>query len=220
MTDYNKLQEEDGLASPVNARSSILSRQHHSTSSKDQKWKPSLGKSTSGKKLAETKEAILIHGLARAMLGYGAPLYRIENRIHDAAEALNLPVSISCLPSIIYISIGNPGDLYPTQTYFLKYGVGYNMAKLYDVDQLSRSCFQISANEYKNINEDMETAETILTKLDLIVESQFPYQKTVSIFAAASQSFFISLLLYQGSIPDSLISFLLGIVTGLVNHFL
>ncbi|KAJ3399079.1 hypothetical protein HDV05_002075, partial [Chytridiales sp. JEL 0842] len=117
-----------------------------------QVWKPSEGRSPDGKQLADSKEAALVFGLARALLGYGAPLYRVEHRVHDAAEALGLPCSVMCMPNAILISVGDGSQTHPSRTHFLRVQAGFHMGKLHEVDKLARRCFEVHKdNPFKTL---------------------------------------------------------------------
>ncbi|KAJ3213167.1 hypothetical protein HDU67_003220 [Dinochytrium kinnereticum] len=104
-------------------------------------WMPSKGKAPCGKQLSDSNSAALIYGLARALLVYGAPLYRVERRITEAGEGLGITTSVLCLPSAILITLGDGSVSQPTRTHFLEANnSGFNMGKLQEVDQLAIRC--------------------------------------------------------------------------------
>ncbi|KAJ3141801.1 hypothetical protein HDU90_006148 [Geranomyces variabilis] len=86
----------------------------------------------------DSREADLLCGLALALSSYGAPLYRVEHRVSQAAEDLNLPVSVFCLPSTIMVSIGDGSARHPCRVQYLSYSYGVNVSKLYEIDRLAR----------------------------------------------------------------------------------
>ncbi|KAJ3157518.1 hypothetical protein HDU86_003167 [Geranomyces michiganensis] len=86
----------------------------------------------------DSREADMLCGLALALSSYGAPLYRVEHRVSQAAEELNLPVSVFCLPSTIMVSIGDGSARSPCRVQYLSYSYGVNVSKLYEIDRLAR----------------------------------------------------------------------------------
>ncbi|KAJ3179290.1 hypothetical protein HDU87_002899 [Geranomyces variabilis] len=86
----------------------------------------------------DSRQADLLCGLALALSSYGAPLYRVEHRVSQAAEDLNLPVSVFCLPSTIMVSIGDGSARSPCRVQYLSYSYGVNVSKLYEIDRLAR----------------------------------------------------------------------------------
>ncbi|KAI8918620.1 hypothetical protein DFJ77DRAFT_304301 [Powellomyces hirtus] len=80
----------------------------------------------------------MLCGLALALSSYGAPLYRVEHRVSQAAEDLKLPVSVFCLPSTIMVSIGDGSARHPCRVQYLSYSYGVNISKLHEVDRLAR----------------------------------------------------------------------------------
>ncbi|KAJ3270090.1 hypothetical protein HDU76_011224, partial [Blyttiomyces sp. JEL0837] len=113
-------------------------------------WKPSEGKAPDGKQLADTYQAALVHGLARGLIQYGAPNYRVEVRVQDAAEALGVPASLVCFPNAMLISVGDATPQHPTRTFFLKIPTGFDIGKLHDVDALAKKCCEISLRNVGN----------------------------------------------------------------------
>ncbi|KAI8611600.1 hypothetical protein BC830DRAFT_1140518 [Chytriomyces sp. MP71] len=104
---------------------------------KDAVWKPSNGISHCGRKIADRQEVALICAIAQALFRFGAPLSRVEHLTVSAANALDIPLTIQCLPEILMISIGDGSLLHPTRTHFLKLSTKLNVGKLHEVDQLA-----------------------------------------------------------------------------------
>ncbi|KAI8852639.1 hypothetical protein BC829DRAFT_487345 [Chytridium lagenaria] len=103
-------------------------------------WTPSQGRDPCGKQLSDSKQSALVYGLARALLVYGAPLYRVERRITEAGEGLGVPTAVFCLPSAIIITLGDGSSSQPPRTHFLEANGGFNMGKLQEVDELAVRC--------------------------------------------------------------------------------
>ncbi|KAJ3234494.1 hypothetical protein HDU81_001381 [Chytriomyces hyalinus] len=100
-------------------------------------WKPSEGRAHCGRRIADSQDVALICGIAQALFRYGAPLSRVEHLTESAAAALDIPITIQCLPEILMMSIGDGSLLHPTRTHFLKVSTKVSMGKLHDVDQLA-----------------------------------------------------------------------------------
>ncbi|KAI8825361.1 hypothetical protein BJ741DRAFT_632529 [Chytriomyces cf. hyalinus JEL632] len=133
-------------STPFNKRGSILSQSMHSivdsllgsgTRLKEFDWKPSEGRAHCGRRIADSQDVALICGIAQALFRYGAPLSRVEHLTASAAAALDIPLTIQCLPEILMMSIGDGSLLHPTRTHFLKVSKKLSMGKLHDVDQLA-----------------------------------------------------------------------------------
>ncbi|KAI8830791.1 hypothetical protein BJ741DRAFT_711849 [Chytriomyces cf. hyalinus JEL632] len=136
-------------SSPIKRREragSILSQSMHSivdsllgsgTRLKEFDWKPSEGRAHCGRRIADSQDVALICGIAQALFRYGAPLSRVEHLTASAAAALDIPLTIQCLPEILMMSIGDGSLLHPTRTHFLKVSTKLSMGKLHDVDQLA-----------------------------------------------------------------------------------
>ncbi|KAJ3095046.1 hypothetical protein HDU97_007328 [Phlyctochytrium planicorne] len=120
-------------------------------------WTPSHGKAPCGKQLSDSKQEALIHGLARALLFYGAPLYRVERRIHEAGEGLQIATSVMCFPSAILITLGDSMSSQPPRTHFLEVtGGNFNMGKLEEVDKLSIRCANLRTASDAGTDESLE----------------------------------------------------------------
>ncbi|KAJ3388931.1 hypothetical protein HDU80_011595, partial [Chytriomyces hyalinus] len=133
-------------STPIKRRGSILSQSMHSivdsllgsgTRLKEFDWKPSEGRAHCGRRIADSQDVALICGIAQALFRYGAPLSRVEHLTASAAAALDIPITIQCLPEILMMSIGDGSLLHPTRTHFLKVSTKLSMGKLHDVDQLA-----------------------------------------------------------------------------------
>ncbi|KAJ1339388.1 hypothetical protein BSLG_005954 [Batrachochytrium salamandrivorans] len=72
------------------------------------------------------------------MAEWGAPIYRVENRIITAAKALEIPISFFSLPSMIMVNIGDGGAQHPSRTVFIQLSSSMNMWKLHQADRLAR----------------------------------------------------------------------------------
>ena len=111
-------------------------------------------------------EADMLCGLAVALATYGAPLYRVyvffhpalrnivgvakkplcsEHRVSQAAQDLNIPLTIFCLPSTVQISIGDGSLQHPTRVRYLCVDPTLHMGKLHHVDQLARRIRRLRA---------------------------------------------------------------------------
>ncbi|KAJ3244134.1 hypothetical protein HDU78_011398 [Chytriomyces hyalinus] len=137
---------EESSSTPIKKRGSILSQSMHSivdsllgsgTRLKEFDWKPSEGRAHCGRRIADSQDVALICGIAQALFRYGAPLSRVEHLTASAAAALDIPITIQCLPEILMMSIGDGSLLHPTRTHFLKVSTKLSMGKLHDVDQLA-----------------------------------------------------------------------------------
>ncbi|KAI9104998.1 hypothetical protein DFS34DRAFT_605417 [Phlyctochytrium arcticum] len=91
----------------------------------------------------DSREADMLSGLALALSSYGAPLYRVEHRVSQAAAELSLPVSIFCLPSTLMVAIGDGSIRHPCRVQYLSYSYAVHIGKLQDVDRLSRRVCEI-----------------------------------------------------------------------------
>ncbi|TPX30577.1 hypothetical protein SmJEL517_g05881 [Synchytrium microbalum] len=80
----------------------------------------------------------LILGIAKALATYGAPLYRVSHRAQEAADRLNVPFGILCLPSTLMITTGDASPNHPTQSHFIDYTCRNHVGKLQDIDRLAR----------------------------------------------------------------------------------
>ena len=88
---------------------------------------------TPGGKLFDQDEAQLLLDLAKYLAVYGAPLYRVEHRFKQAAEALEIPVSIFALPRNVMINIGDGGAKHPSRAVFIDVIPDFDMWKLNQV---------------------------------------------------------------------------------------
>ncbi|TPX65319.1 hypothetical protein SpCBS45565_g05266 [Spizellomyces sp. 'palustris'] len=86
----------------------------------------------------DSREADMLCGLAMGLSSYGAPLYRVEHRIAHAADELNIPISLFCLPSTLMVAIGDGSARHPCRVQYLSYCYAVHIGKLHDVDQLAR----------------------------------------------------------------------------------
>ncbi|KAI9003143.1 hypothetical protein BC832DRAFT_92948 [Gaertneriomyces semiglobifer] len=93
----------------------------------------------------DSREADMLCGLAIALSTYGAPLYRVEHRISQAAEDLNIPMSIFCLPSTLMVAIGDGSARHPARVQYLAISYSVNIRKLHDVDILARRVCKLYA---------------------------------------------------------------------------
>ncbi|KAJ3056145.1 hypothetical protein HK097_007977 [Rhizophlyctis rosea] len=199
-------------------------------------------------------EADMLCGLAVALATYGAPLYRVEHRVSQAAQDLNIPLTIFCLPSTVQISIGDGSSQHPTRARYLCVEPTLHMGKLHQVDQLARRIRRlriptkgkapdrlpstlkknhisgtpimstISLNETSSPQNsrppqnspeiEHDRMNELLDALHLITESPNDYHPAIRIFAAACQSFNITVLLFRGSWADSICACLLGGLAG------
>nr|KAJ3421350.1 hypothetical protein HK105_003789 [Polyrhizophydium stewartii] len=99
---------------------------------------------TAAGKLRDTREVDLLIQLARAMVQWGAPLYRVEHRIKSAAEALEIPISMFSLPATLMVAIGDGGVQHPSRTYFVQIVGTNDMRKLHQADRLARRLSMIN----------------------------------------------------------------------------
>ncbi|KAJ3019154.1 hypothetical protein HKX48_002345 [Thoreauomyces humboldtii] len=95
----------------------------------------------------DAREADMLCGLALALSSYGAPLYRVEHRISQAAEDLKIPISIFCLPSTIMVSVGDGSARHPCRVQYLSYSYAVNVSKLFDVDKLARRVCSVRCSQ-------------------------------------------------------------------------
>ncbi|KAI8927237.1 hypothetical protein BC831DRAFT_453323 [Entophlyctis helioformis] len=109
----------------------IRSTFHHEPLQSHVPWTP-------GGQPRDRNEAQLLLDLAAVLVAHGAPLYRVEHRIADAAAALEFPISFFSLPSTMMINLGDGGAQHPSRTEFLKIKQDYNMFKLHQADRLAR----------------------------------------------------------------------------------
>ncbi|KAJ8328801.1 hypothetical protein QVD99_004546 [Batrachochytrium dendrobatidis] len=86
----------------------------------------------------DAREVELLIDLTRLMAEWGAPIYRVENRIITAAKALEIPISFFSLPSMIMVNIGDGGAQHPSRTVFIQLSSSMNMWKLHQADRLAR----------------------------------------------------------------------------------
>ncbi|KAJ3128417.1 hypothetical protein HK098_004493 [Nowakowskiella sp. JEL0407] len=96
--------------------------------------------------LKDEKEIALLLRLARALVLFGAPSYRVETRITTAAEYLGVPLSIIILPNLLLVAFGNGTSRHPSQTTFIPLSQGFEIGKLADVDRVARKCLELVVN--------------------------------------------------------------------------
>ncbi|KAI8608208.1 hypothetical protein BC830DRAFT_1156265 [Chytriomyces sp. MP71] len=180
-------------------------------------WRPSSGKSMTGNKIADTKEDALISGIAQALFRFGAPLSRVEQRALSVAQALEVPLTIQCLPQIIMISFGDGSERHPTRTHFLKVPFGFNVGKLDEVDQLALQIIDSSYLPSESVRmldwgstEDMDFLDEAMKKLDRIVARPRTYSRPFKIMCGGMQCSIMAMLAFAGSPGDGILAFLLG----------
>ncbi|KAI9362466.1 hypothetical protein DFJ73DRAFT_948833 [Zopfochytrium polystomum] len=134
-------------------KASAARKQTHSTltskllynyvKSRGEEWKPSSGTSHCGQRLADSYESAILYGLAASLLRYGAPIYRVERRVLDAAIGVGLTTSVMCQPNQMLITFGEGTLQHPTRTFFTKIPASMNMGKLQEVDEIARRCCRL-----------------------------------------------------------------------------
>lgn len=78
----------------------------------------------------------IIVGLAKTMFKFGAPSYRIEERIEAIARRKKISIEIIVQPNSILISFGDQGT--PQNVFFVRVHPAPDMGRLQDVDTLAR----------------------------------------------------------------------------------
>ncbi|KAL2917561.1 hypothetical protein HK105_202846 [Polyrhizophydium stewartii] len=240
---------------------------------------------TADGKLRDTREVDLLIQLARAMVQWGAPLYRVEHRIKSAAEALEIPISMFSLPATLMVAIGDGGVQHPSRTYFVQIVGTNDMRKLHQADRLARRLsminirferikMQVAASKHESMHEDddpylehfaerlsqasahMPTSsknlhaqadspfkwsslasmlerrpsaeirlihksdaepaivEEVISEFEKLLAVPNALSSRVRIFAASLQSAMMSVLLFHGSLADSIASLFLGALAG------
>ncbi|RKP03554.1 hypothetical protein CXG81DRAFT_16932 [Caulochytrium protostelioides] len=131
----------------------------------------------------DQKHATLIMTLAKALDAYGAPLYRVEHRIIEVAEALNIPVSLFCLPATLMISIGDASSKHPCRMQFVPVNQAFHMGKLFRVDLLSKQAAGLGRMSRAGYR---KTTRTGRHDLDVIKSSQSSFTDAIGAISTTS----------------------------------
>ncbi|KAJ1551455.1 hypothetical protein HK096_010799 [Nowakowskiella sp. JEL0078] len=100
--------------------------------------------------LREEKEIAILLRLARAMVLFGAPSYRVEARVLTAADHFRLPLSVLVLPNLLLVAFGDGSTKHPTRCNFLPLSQGLDIGKLGHVDKVAKKCLELIVPPHSN----------------------------------------------------------------------
>ncbi|KAI9295266.1 DUF1212-domain-containing protein [Neoconidiobolus thromboides FSU 785] len=142
----------------------------------------------------------------QCFIQYGAPSHRLESNLKSIANVLDLNASFFYLPNLILICF-HDSITHTSETHLITMSYGYNM------DKLNRTLLIYN----QVIKDEIELSEAI-NELDIIVNSKNCYPPILEVLAYGIGSFALSPIAFQGNWVDAGVSFLLGIIVGLMSY--
>ncbi|KAJ2790726.1 pheromone-regulated protein prm10 [Coemansia linderi] len=142
---------------------------------------------------------------SRALMGFGAPLHRLEANLVAIAINLDVAATFAVLPGIILITFGDE-DTRTSETYVVRMTPGYDMHRLERTNRTIRRVLKGRISVGKGVKE----IERILATPPL-----YPWWAMIMDYVVCS--FFICPLFWSGSWRDAAISAMLGLIVGLLQ---
>ncbi|KAJ2754454.1 pheromone-regulated protein prm10 [Coemansia pectinata] len=142
---------------------------------------------------------------SRALMGFGAPLHRLEANLVAIAINLDVAATFAVLPGIILITFGDE-DTRTSETYVVRMTPGYDMHRLERTNRTIRRVLKGRISVGKGVKE----IERILATPPL-----YPWWAMIMDYVVCS--FFICPLFWSGSWRDASISAMLGLIVGLLQ---
>ncbi|KAJ2910402.1 pheromone-regulated protein prm10 [Coemansia aciculifera] len=142
---------------------------------------------------------------SRALMGFGAPLHRLEANLVAIALNLDVAATFAALPGIILITFGDE-DTRTSETYVVRMTPGYDMHRLERTNRTIRRVLKSRISVGKGVKE----IERILATPPL-----YPWWAMIIDYVVCS--FFICPLFWSGSWRDASISAMLGLIVGLLQ---
>lgn len=144
---------------------------------------------------------------------YGAPLYRVQHRLKNAAEAFQLQVSAFFLPSDLFITV-------ESKTSFLSIPSNLNMHKLERVDKLAkdlirllaerRSASVVSISSSMKASEDTAYYEFERQLSEVVKDESNELHPVVRLLSASLTCSFLLMLCFKGNVIEGIVVFVLG----------
>ncbi|KAJ2578161.1 pheromone-regulated protein prm10 [Coemansia sp. RSA 1836] len=143
--------------------------------------------------------------VSRALMGFGAPLHRLEANLVAIALNLDVAATFAALPGIILITFGDE-DTRTSETYVVRMTPGYDMHRLERTNRTIRRVLKGRISVGKGVKE----VERILATPPL-----YPWWAMIMDYVVCS--FFICPLFWSGSWRDASVSAMLGLIVGLLQ---
>ncbi|KAJ2725125.1 pheromone-regulated protein prm10 [Coemansia sp. Benny D115] len=142
---------------------------------------------------------------SRALMGFGAPLHRLEANLIAIALHLDIQATFAVLPGIILITFGDE-DTRASDTYVVRMVAGYDMHRL---ERTNRTVRRVLKGRI-SVGQGVRNLERILA-----TPPMYPWWVMVANYVVIS--FFICPLFWNGSWRDAGVSALLGLIVGLLQ---
>ncbi|KAF9947577.1 hypothetical protein BGZ70_002610 [Mortierella alpina] len=143
--------------------------------------------------------------LARAMIKFGAPSHRLEDAVDHTARTLELNLQCVYLPNVMIVAFTDY-ETHTSETHLLKVSAGLDMYKFAQVHQILKMVTHAS----------MPVEEAIM-KLDAINMEKDLWPRWANVLSYAVASFCTAPMFFGGNWTDAGVSFLLGLLVGLMN---
>ncbi|KAF9955019.1 hypothetical protein BGZ72_004105 [Mortierella alpina] len=143
--------------------------------------------------------------LARAMIKFGAPSHRLEDAVDHTARTLELNLQCVYLPNIMIVAFTDY-ETHTSETHLLKVSAGLDMYKFAQVHQI-----------LKMVTHSSMPVEEAIMKLDAINTEKDLWPRWANILSYAVASFCTAPMFFGGNWTDAGVSFLLGLLVGLMN---
>ncbi|KAJ2830963.1 pheromone-regulated protein prm10 [Coemansia sp. 'formosensis'] len=143
--------------------------------------------------------------VSRALMGFGAPLHRLEANLVAIAMNLDVAATFAALPGIMLITFGDE-DTRTSETYVVRMSPGYDMHRLERTNRTIRRVLKGRISVGKGVKE----IERILATPPL-----YPWWAMIMDYVVCS--FCICPLFWSGGWRDASISAMLGLIVGLLQ---
>ncbi|KAJ1722507.1 pheromone-regulated protein prm10 [Coemansia erecta] len=142
---------------------------------------------------------------SRALMGFGAPMHRLEASLVAIALNLDVQATFAVLPGIILITFGDE-DTRTSETYVVRMSPGYDMRRL---ERTNRAIRRVLKGRIQ-VGQGVRDIERILATPPI-----YPWWAMVGDYAVCS--FFICPLMWNGGWKDAGVSMMLGLLVGLLQ---
>ncbi|KAJ2471333.1 pheromone-regulated protein prm10 [Coemansia sp. RSA 2322] len=142
---------------------------------------------------------------SRALMGFGAPLHRLEANLVAVALHLDVAATFAALPGIILITFGDQ-DTRTSETYVVRMAPGFDMHRL---ERTNRAIRRVLKGRM-SVGRGVKALERVLATPPL-----YPWWAMIADYVVSS--FVICPLFWSGSWRDAAVSALLGLAVSLLQ---